>query len=48
MKKEKQLDYYLPILSNIQDRTGISIEWLELWAEVENWYGDIRKKETGE
>lgn len=39
---------FIPQMSNIQDRTGISIEWQKVWAEVENWYGDIKKKETGE
>jgi len=33
---------------NIQDTTGISKEWIALWDEIEDWYGDIQRKETGE
>ncbi len=38
------------ICSNIQpkDREGISTTLLLFWAEIENWYGDIKRKETGE
>lgn len=39
---------HFPIMSNIRDRTGIAIEWQMVWSEVEGWYGDIKKKETGE
>lgn len=46
--KSSDWDYYIPVMTNIQNRTGISIEWQELWSEIENWYGDIKKKETGE
>jgi len=51
MEKKYPIDdwsNYIPQMSNIQDRTGISIEWQKLWAEIENWYGDIKKHETGE
>jgi len=27
---------------------GMPLPLLEFWAQVENWYGDIQKKETGE
>lgn len=38
----------LPHISgNILTRDGLSEEWLNLWSEVEHWYGDIKKKETG-
>lgn len=51
MEKKYPIDdwsNYIPQMSNIQDRTGISIEWQKLWAEIENWYGDPKKHETGE
>lgn len=51
MEKKYPIDdwsNYIPQMSNIQDRTGISIEWQKLWSEIENWYGDIKKHETGE
>lgn len=39
---------YIPVMTNVQDRTGISIEWQKLWSEIENWYGDVKKQESGE
>ncbi len=33
-------------LSNVTDKTDINLQWLLIWSEVENWYGDIQKKET--
>lgn len=35
------------VLSTLQ-ASGVSIEWHELWHEVEVWYGDIQKKESAE
>jgi hypothetical protein len=46
--KSPNWDYYIPQMSNIQDRTGISLDWQKMWSEIETWYGDIKKKETGE
>jgi len=42
-------DRKLIVCSNIppDDRDGIAKEWIDIWAEVENWYGDIKKEETG-
>jgi hypothetical protein len=34
-------------LSNLSDKTGISTEWLQVWEEIEQWYGDPKKRETG-
>lgn len=51
IEKKYQIDdwsNYLPVMSNIHDRTGISIEWQKLWSEIENWYGDPKKRESGE
>lgn len=39
------LEYEIPKISK---RTGISTDWLCLWMEVENFYGDVQKKETRE
>lgn len=36
------------ISSNLGDQEGISQEWCEVWAEIENWYGDPMKRETAE
>lgn len=37
-----------PIISpNVVDQVGISEDWMELWDDVELWYGDIRRSETG-
>lgn len=36
------------ISTNVRDQRGISIEWMEVWGEIENWYGDILRKETGQ
>src|SRR6185437_418471 len=32
---------------NVPNADGISDTWMRIWSEVENWYGDIQKKETG-
>lgn len=45
-EREKQKEFV--ILSNVQNKKEINIEWLKVWSEVENWYGDPQKKETGE
>jgi hypothetical protein len=29
-------------------RQGISNDWLKLWADIQNWYGDIQQTETQE
>lgn len=34
-------------LANIPMKDGITKEWLEIWSEVETWYGDIKKHENG-
>lgn len=34
-------------LSNITEQTGIELGWLLIWEQIEIWYGDIKKKETG-
>lgn len=36
------------MLSNIAKQSGISDEWLRVWEQVEIWYGDIKKRESGE
>mgnify|MGYP003474456325 FL=1 len=36
------------ISTNVRDQRSISLEWMEVWGEVENWYGDILRKETGQ
>jgi hypothetical protein len=36
------------ISTNVRDQRNISIEWMEVWGEIENWYGDIQRKETGQ
>ncbi len=36
------------ISTNVRDQRRISIEWMEVWGEIENWYGDIQRKETGQ
>lgn len=36
------------ISTNIRDQRDISQEWMEVWGEIENWYGDIQRKETGQ
>ena len=33
--------------SNVIDQSRISIVWLHLWSEIENWYGDVQQKESG-
>lgn len=35
------------MLTNVHTE-GMPVQWLDFWAEVENWYGDISKRETGE
>jgi len=35
-------------LSNVKSVENISDEWVDLWQQVELWYGDIQKKETGQ
>jgi hypothetical protein len=35
------------MLTNVHTE-GMPVQWLDFWAEIENWYGDIRKRETGE
>lgn len=27
---------------------GMAVDWIDLWCEIENWYGDHTKKETAE
>jgi len=34
-------------LSNITDQNGIDFNWLKIWEQVEIWYGDHTKKESG-
>jgi len=36
------------ISTNVRDQRNISMEWMEVWREIENWYGDIQRKETGQ
>lgn len=36
------------ISTNVRDQRNISMEWMEVWEEIENWYGDIQRKETGQ
>lgn len=36
------------ILVNVDSADNISDEWIYLWGQVEIWYGDIQKKETGQ
>ena len=33
---------------NVRDQRKISQEWMEIFSEIENWYGDIQKRETGD
>lgn len=37
------------ILSNLpgSEQNGVSKDLLCLWSNIENWYGDPQKKETG-
>lgn len=42
-----ETEQYPPITSNVPDQTGIARQWLEIWSEVENWYGDPKKRESG-
>lgn len=46
--KENKTQREFIICSNIKDKNGIETDWLLIWAEVENWFGDIGKKETCE
>jgi len=34
-------------LSNITDQNGIDLNWIKIWEQVEIWYGDHTKKESG-
>jgi len=34
-------------LSNITDQNGIDFNWLKIWEQVEIWYGDHTKKQSG-
>lgn len=33
---------------NVGEQDGINTHLLDVWHEIESWYGDIEKKETGE
>lgn len=40
---EGALVHQIPALSK---QKGLSIEWLSLWWEVEQFYGDLKQKES--
>ena len=48
MTKIKDAGYY-KMLGNVpgKEQDGINEHLLDIWGEVENWYGDIQKKESG-
>jgi len=46
-EKEKATKASRVMLSNVPDQQGIQQPWLQIWAEVENWYGDPKKRERG-
>lgn len=35
-------------MSSNLDTKGMPVQWIDLWCEIENWYGDAMKRETAE
>lgn len=36
------------ISPNVRDQRKISMEWMKVWEQIEIWYGDILRHETGQ
>lgn len=44
----QHLENLIKASANLKDGNGIKTVWIDLWNEIENWYGDPNKNESAE